>query len=84
MVIGVKKDEKRFTYKPLGHCASIFPFRDATVVAGLYLLGPMSVPSASLNLSSIKSSLAIDESPTEEKKKKKNPTQILITRIRDS
>ena len=64
-LIGVKKDERRFTNKPLGHCASIFPFRDATVVAGLYLLGPMSVPSASLNLSSIKSSLAIDESPTE-------------------
>lgn len=60
-------------YEPLGHCASIFSLRDATVVAGLYLLGPMSLPSASLNLSSIKSSLAIDEPST------KNPPQILIT-----
>lgn len=59
-------------YKPLGHCATIFPFRDATVVVVLYLVGPMSEPSASLNLSSTKSSLAIDEPPST------NPPQVVI------
>lgn len=34
----------------------IFSLREETVIDGLYLVGPMSVPSASLNLSSIQSS----------------------------
>lgn len=57
----------------LGHCVSIFSLSDATVVAGLYLCGPMSVPSDNLNLTSIKSWLAIDELSS------KTPLQILIT-----
>lgn len=43
----------------LGHWEMIFSLREETVIDGLYLLGPMSVPSASLNLSSIQSSLPI-------------------------
>lgn len=47
---------------------------DATVAAGLYLCGPMSVPSDNLNLTSIKSWVAaIDELPS------KTPLQNLIT-----
>uniref|UniRef100_A0A0V0HZ97 Putative ovule protein n=1 Tax=Solanum chacoense TaxID=4108 RepID=A0A0V0HZ97_SOLCH len=43
----------------LGHCAIIFSLREPTVVAGVYLLGPISLPSASLNLISINSFKAI-------------------------
>lgn len=60
--------------KPLGHCASIFSLSDCTVVDGLYLCGPMSVPSDSLNLSSIKSWPAAIDEPSS-----KNPPQIRIT-----
>lgn len=46
---------------PLGHWESIFSLRDDTVVDGLYLVGPISLPSKSLNFSSIKSWPAIDQ-----------------------
>lgn len=47
------------TYIPLGHWAMIFSLREETVIDWLYLLGPISVPSESLNLSSIQSSPAM-------------------------
>ena len=48
---------------PLGHWEMIFSLREETVIDWLYLEGPMSVPSASLNLSSIQSSPAISLFP---------------------
>lgn len=48
----------------------IFSLREETVIDWLYLLGPISVPSASLNLSSIQSSPAISFQFAPEKKQK--------------
>lgn len=46
---------------PLGHCARTLSFKVATVVADKYLLGPTSVPSWSLNLTSKYSSPDISQ-----------------------
>ena len=49
---------------PGGHSARILSFKEATDVAGGYVLGPMSVPSERRNLSSNSSSAAaIYENP---------------------
>lgn len=47
-----------------GNCESIISFRDPTVVLGLYLLGPISLPSANLNFTSISSWEPIRFQPT--------------------
>ncbi|OAY79198.1 hypothetical protein ACMD2_00152 [Ananas comosus] len=53
---------------PCGHRANMISLRDATVVEGSYLLGPISVPSKSLNFTSIESSPAILRSIPDEPK----------------
>lgn len=45
--------------QPFGHCAINLSLRDATVVLDAYLFGPISLPSASLNLISTSSCTAI-------------------------
>lgn len=55
----LKTDAEVIKLLPWGHREITNSLRDCTVVEGLYLVGPMSVPSKSLNLSSIKSSSAI-------------------------
>lgn len=70
-----KKQKDQYYNKqiPLGHWEMSFSLREETVIDWLYLLGPMSVPSASLNLSSIQSSspaMSFQFSPAKTKKKR--------------
>lgn len=70
-----KKQKDQYYNKqiPLGHWEMSFSLREETVIDWLYLLGPMSVPSASLNLSSIQSSspaMSFQFSPAKTKKEK--------------
>ncbi len=57
-------DIARAGYSPCGHWERILSLSVAIVLAGAYLLGPMSVPSYNRNLSSTRSSPAIPPLPS--------------------